>query len=105
VVAGQLSDERILSTGIAFESRLTRKTNAPGRRFVAPWLGVDMQVQALWRSPVKSMRSERLTEATLQVSGMQRNRNIVVVLRSRGNIVATRTHPGLQNSDSGKTAI
>jgi uncharacterized protein YcbX len=54
-----------------------------------------MHVQALWRYPVKSMRGERLTEATLQRSGMQGDRNIVVVSQSRGNIVTARTHPGL----------
>jgi uncharacterized protein len=52
-----------------------------------------MYVQALWRYPVKSMRGERLTEATLQKSGMQGDRNIVVVSESRNNIVTARTHP------------
>jgi uncharacterized protein YcbX len=54
-----------------------------------------MHVQELWRYPVKSMRGERLTEATLQKSGVQGDRNIVVVSRSRSNIVTARTHPGL----------
>ncbi len=54
-----------------------------------------MYVQALWRYPVKSMRGERITEATLKKSGMQGDRNIVVVSESRGNIVTARTHPGL----------
>jgi uncharacterized protein len=54
-----------------------------------------MHVQALWRYPVKSMRGERLTEATLQKSGIQGDRNIVVVSQSRNNIVTARTHPGL----------
>jgi len=54
-----------------------------------------MHVQALWRYPVKSMRGERLTQATLQKSGIQGDRNIVVVSQSRCNIVTARTHPGL----------
>jgi uncharacterized protein len=54
-----------------------------------------MHVHSLWRYPVKSMRGERLTEATLQNSGMRGDRNIVVVSQSRGNIVTARTHPGL----------
>jgi len=54
-----------------------------------------MHVQALWRYPVKSMRGERLAEATLKKSGIQGDRNIVVVSESRGNIVTARTHPGL----------
>lgn len=54
-----------------------------------------MHVQALWRYPVKSMRGERLAKATLQNSGLEGDRNIVVVSRSRSNIVTARTHPGL----------
>jgi uncharacterized protein YcbX len=54
-----------------------------------------MYVQALWRYPVKSMRGERLPEATLKKSGMQGDWNIVVVSQSRGNIVTARTHQGL----------
>jgi uncharacterized protein YcbX len=54
-----------------------------------------MHIQALWRYPVKSMRGERLTEVTLEKSGIHGDRNIVVVSRSRKNIVTARTHPGL----------
>ena len=54
-----------------------------------------MHVQALWRYPVKSMRGERLSEATLLKSGIQGDRNIVVVSQARGSIVTARTHPGL----------
>jgi uncharacterized protein YcbX len=54
-----------------------------------------MHVQALWRYPVKSMRGERLTEATLRKSGIVGDRNIVVVSKSRNNIITARTHPGL----------
>lgn len=63
-----------------------------------------MYVQALWRYPVKSMRGERLTEATLKKSGMQGDRNIVVVSESRGNIVTARTHPGLLGLQASVTA-
>ena len=54
-----------------------------------------MHIQELWRYPVKSMRGERLTHATLQRSGMRGDRNIVVVSRSGDRIITARTHPGL----------
>jgi uncharacterized protein YcbX len=54
-----------------------------------------MHVQELWRYPVKSMRGERLTEATLHESGMQGDRNIVVVSPSGDRVITARTHPGL----------
>jgi uncharacterized protein YcbX len=41
------------------------------------------------------MRGERLTEATLQASGIQGDRNIVVVSEAGDRIVTARTHPGL----------
>jgi uncharacterized protein YcbX len=53
-----------------------------------------MYVQELWRYPVKSMRGERLAEAKLQKSGIQGDRNIVVVSQA-GRVVTARTHPGL----------
>jgi len=71
------------------------KDNAPGRGSCSPRRGVDMHVQALWRYPVKSMRGERLTETTLKMNCIQGDRNIVVVSKSRGNVVTARTHPGL----------
>jgi uncharacterized protein YcbX len=63
-----------------------------------------MYVKALWRYPVKSMRGERLAEATLQKSGMKGDRNIVVVSRSRNNIITARTHPGLLGLQASVTA-
>jgi uncharacterized protein YcbX len=54
-----------------------------------------MHVQELWRYPVKSMRGERLTEALLQKSGIQGDRNIVVVSQAGGRVITARTHPGL----------
>jgi uncharacterized protein YcbX len=54
-----------------------------------------MYVQALWRYPVKSMRGERLTEATLAASGILGDRNIVVVSEARDRVLTARTHPGL----------
>ena len=63
-----------------------------------------MHVQALWRYPVKSMRGERLTEAALQKSGMEGDRNIVVVSKSRNNIITARTHPGLLGLQASITA-
>jgi uncharacterized protein YcbX len=41
------------------------------------------------------MRGERLTQATLNNSGVQGDRNIVVVSQSGDRIVTARTHPGL----------
>jgi uncharacterized protein YcbX len=69
-----------------------------------------MHVQELWRYPVKSMRGERLAEATLQESGLQGDRNIVVVSQAGDRIVTARTHPGLLGlgasvSDEGVTLI
>lgn len=63
-----------------------------------------MYVQALWRYPVKSMRGERLSEAKLQKSGVQGDRNIVVISRSRNNILTARTHPGLLGLQASVTA-
>lgn len=57
--------------------------------------GVDMQIQELWRYPVKSMRGERLSEAVVQKSGIQGDRNIVVVSAAGDRIITARTHPGL----------
>jgi uncharacterized protein YcbX len=54
-----------------------------------------MHVQELWRYPVKSMRGERLTEAALLESGIEGDRNIVVVSRTGDRIITARTHPGL----------
>ena len=54
-----------------------------------------MYIQELWRYPVKSMRGERLTHATLQESGIRGDRNIVVVSCSGNRIITARTHPGL----------
>ena len=54
-----------------------------------------MHIQAIWRYPVKSMRGERLTESAVQRSGLQGDRNIVVVSQSRDRVLTARTHPGL----------
>ncbi len=54
-----------------------------------------MHVQELWRYPVKSMRGERLTAAALRKSGIQGDRNIVVVSEAGGRVITARTHPGL----------
>ena len=62
-----------------------------------------MHIQELWRYPVKSMRGERLSEATLHRSGIEGDRNIIVISRSRDRIMTARTHPrllGLQASVS-----
>ncbi len=54
-----------------------------------------MYIQELWRYPVKSMRGERLTEATLRKTGILGDRNIVVISREGDRMVTARTHPGL----------
>ena len=69
-----------------------------------------MYVQELWRYPVKSMRGERLKEATLRVSGVQGDRNIVVVSHTGDRVITARTHPGLLGlqaaiSEKGETLI
>lgn len=69
-----------------------------------------MYVQELWRYPVKSMRGERIPEATLDRTGIKGDRNIVVVSAKHGRIITARTHPdllGLQASaiENGKTLI
>lgn len=54
-----------------------------------------MHVQELWRYPVKSMRGERLSEATLHKSGIEGDRSIIVVSAAGDRVVTARTHPGL----------
>ncbi len=54
-----------------------------------------MHVQELWRYPVKSMRGERVSEAALDRTGIEGDRNIVVVSAARDRIITARTHPGL----------
>jgi len=54
-----------------------------------------MHVQELWRYPVKSMRGERIPEATLNATGITGDRNIVVVSARHGRIITARTHPDL----------
>ena len=50
------------------------------------------------------MRGERLTEANLHKSGLQGDRNIVVVSQSRNRVVTARTHPGLLGLQASVTA-
>jgi uncharacterized protein YcbX len=54
-----------------------------------------MHVQELWRYPVKSMRGERLSQAALYKSGIQGDRNIIVVSAAGDRIITARTHPRL----------
>ncbi len=54
-----------------------------------------MNIRELWRYPVKSMRGERLAAATLHRTGIEGDRNIVVVSETRGRVITARTHPGL----------
>lgn len=54
-----------------------------------------MYVQELWRYPVKSMRGERVPEATMDRTGLKGDRNIIVVSEALDRIITARTHPGL----------
>jgi uncharacterized protein YcbX len=54
-----------------------------------------MQVQELWRYPVKSMRGERLTQTDILTTGIRGDRNVVVVSRAGDRLITARTHPGL----------
>jgi hypothetical protein len=54
-----------------------------------------MHVEELWRYPVKSMRGERLSKATVQKSGIEGDRNIVVISAAGDRIITARTHSGL----------
>jgi len=54
-----------------------------------------MQVLEPWRYPVKSMRGERQTQVTLKKTGIEGDRNIVVVSQADDRVIAARTHPGL----------
>ncbi len=62
---------------------------------MAPAKVSEMHIQELWRYPVKSMRGERIAEATLHQTGIYGDRNIVVVSYAGDRIVTARTHPGL----------
>jgi hypothetical protein len=60
-----------------------------------------MHIQELWRYPVKSMRGERIFNAVLDRSGIEGDRNIVVVSAATDRTITARTHPrllGLQAS-------
>jgi uncharacterized protein YcbX len=63
-----------------------------------------MYIQELWRYPVKSMRGEQLTQATLSKTGVQGDRNIVVVSEAGDRIITARTHPGLLGLQGSLTA-
>lgn len=54
-----------------------------------------MQVLELWRYPVKSMRGERQKQVTLKKTGIEGDRNIVVVSQEDDRVITARTHPGL----------
>jgi uncharacterized protein YcbX len=69
-----------------------------------------MYVQELWRYPVKSMRGERVLEATMDQTGIKGDRSIVVVSEVRDRIITARTHPGLLGlqasiAEDGRTLI
>jgi hypothetical protein len=58
-----------------------------GRRFCYAPVRCRYVCTSTWRLPVKSMRGEKLTEATLQVSGIKGDRNIMVVSKPRNTII------------------
>jgi MOSC domain-containing protein len=53
-----------------------------------------MRVAELWRYPVKSLRGESVAEAELTELGIAGDR-LVQVMRPRGRVFTSRTHPGL----------
>src|SRR5450631_4285766 len=54
-----------------------------------------MHVSEIWRYPVKSMRGQRLTQSDVLRTGLVGDRSIVVVSRTTGRFITSRTHPGL----------
>lgn len=52
-----------------------------------------MQVEEIWRYPVKSLAGERLDEATLGVDGIAGDRRVYIEQGAR--VITARTHPGL----------
>lgn len=59
-----------------------------------------MELQEIWRYPVKSMRGERLTETHVSALGIERDREIVVV-RPDGRVITSRKHPRLLGLSGG----
>ncbi len=53
-----------------------------------------MELVAIWRYPIKSMRGERLEAAALTPDGLQGDR-VVQVFDRHGRLVTARTHPAL----------
>ena len=53
-----------------------------------------MQVQELWRYPIKSLTGERLADAVVDELGIAGDRTVLVTGRN-GRVVTSRTHPKL----------
>jgi uncharacterized protein YcbX len=65
-----------------------------------------MHVEELWRYPVKSLRGELLQSAEVLKTGIRGDREIVVISKSRGRFITSRTHHqllGLQGGISPET--
>ncbi len=62
-----------------------------------------MQISELWRYPVKSMAGERLESARLEELGVPGDR-VLYVVDARGEIVSSRTKPGLLRHQATITA-
>ena len=54
-----------------------------------------MEVAELWRYPVKSMRGERLDQATILGGGLTDDRLVHVWSPQRNRVITSRTHPKL----------
>lgn len=69
-----------------------------------------MYIQELWRYPVKSMRGEQVVEVKLDRTGIEGDRQIIVVSERLDRIITARTHPNLLGlrasiSEDGTTLI
>jgi uncharacterized protein YcbX len=60
-----------------------------------------MHIEELWRYPVKSLRGELLQSAEVLETGIRGDREIVVISKSRGRFITSRTHHGLLGLQGG----
>ncbi len=63
-----------------------------------------MHIKEIWRYPVKSMRGERVAEADVLRTGIEGDREVVVVDRETGRLMTARTFPDLLGFSGGLDA-
>lgn len=80
-------------------SRSSGHAGTSGRRRQSPdpalGYGAPMQVQEIWRFPVKSMQGERLTEATIGPAGIEGDRGWALLDAESGKHLTARRSPEL----------